>query len=283
MRSLFLLFVTLFIGAACNTKTATTSSGSISATAPFVWETAFPKDMYVSLAFSAPDGEPAKVEAMMNAWETSVNGYDFFRNAGTRAEKTDTITGPNQLRDGEFAIYKAINWPYPEYPDALAITQIFAIRYNRGESNEYVAIQEADVIMNDEDFDFDSSNPATFDYDFQTVLLHELGHFLGLQHKPENYPRAQTVMYPRVCSQDSVFCIGVKQAPLAVDRQDLAAKYGIVLPLTAGGSAITSAPRTYTRNPSDAGELTKIILELRANGDCVHHADGVEFTRHQMK
>jgi hypothetical protein len=29
--------------------------------------------------------------------------------------------------------------------------------------------------------------------------------------------------------------------------------------------------------------MTKIILELRANGECIHHADGVEFTRHQMK
>ncbi|MES2525744.1 MAG: matrixin family metalloprotease [Bdellovibrionota bacterium] len=280
MRSLFLLFVTLFIGAACNTKTATTSSGSISATAPFVWETAFPKDILVSVAFSTPD-EQTKITAMMTAWETGAAGYDFFREVspGTEPERTDTITGPNQLRDGKFAIYKATQWPYPEFPDALAITQIFAIRYNRGESSEYVAIQEADVIMNYEDFLFDDASPMAFDYDFQTVLLHELGHFLGLQHKPRSYNRNNTVMYPSIYSQS----LEVKQVPQLIDRQDLASKYSITLPpLTAGGSAIATSPRTYTRNPSDAGEMTKIVLELRANGECVHHADGVEFTRHQM-
>jgi hypothetical protein len=278
MRSLLLLFITLFIGAACNKKTASVTSGSVNANAPFIWETSFPKDMLISSEFNNPN-ETTKIDAMLNAWETSLNNYDFFTNAGTDSEKTDSITSSSQLRDNLFGIYKATSWPYPEYPDALAITQIFAIRYNHGESNEYVAMVEADIIMNYDNFLFDSADPSAFDYDFQTVLLHELGHFLGLQHKPRSYPRAQTVMYPSIFSQQSE----VKQTPQTIDRQDLAAKYSITLPLTAAGSAIVGTPKSYARNPGTTGEMTKIILELRANGECIHHADGVEFTRHQMK
>ena len=279
MRSLFFFLFILTVFAGCNTKKAETSSGNISATAPFIWETSFPKDIYVSSAYSTV-AEQTKITDTANAWETALNNYDFFTIAGmAEPEKTATITSTSQLRDNVFGIYKAGpgDWPYPEYPDALAITQIFALRFNRGESNEYVSIQEADIIMNYDNFAFD--DPFAFDYDFKTVLLHEMGHFLGLQHKARTYPRANTVMYP------SIFSTEVKQTPLTVDIQDMASKYSIVVPLTAGGgSAIASgSTRSYTKDPGDSGEMTKIILELRANGECVHHADGVEFARHQTR
>lgn len=283
MRSLLILVLTLFIGAACKTKTASVSSGSVSANAPFLWESGFPKNMYVSEAFSTPDeqakGTDAKVTASMATWESSLNNTNFFVEVGTIVERTDSITSPNQLRDNVFAVYKATNWPYPQYPDALAITQIFALRENAGDSDEFLSIREADIIMNYEDFYFDEIDTNIYDYDFRTVLVHELGHFLGLQHKPESYPRGQTVMYPRIYSQS----VETKPDPFLVDRQDLALKYGITLPATAGGSAITSAPRVYKARPGTTGEMIKIILELKANGECVHHADGVEFARHQMR
>lgn len=278
MRSLFSLLFIIFALIGCNAKKAETSSGSISADAPFIWETSFPKDILVSTAFTTPD-EQTKVIEMTTAWETALNGYNFFTMAGADSERTTTITSTSQLRDGILGIYKAGDgdWPYPEFPDALAITQIFAIRYNRGASNEYVAIQEADIIMNFDNFAFD--DPMSFDYDFRTVLLHELGHFLGLQHKPRTFNRDNTVMYPSIFSYES------KQAPLLVDRQDMAAKYSITLPLTAGGggSAIAGRTRRFTRSPGDEGEMTKIVLELKASGECVHYADGAVIKRHQAK
>lgn len=277
MRSLFSLLFIIFALIGCNAKKAETSSGSISADAPFIWETSFPKDLRVSTAFTSPD-EQTKIIEMTTAWETALNGYNFFNVISGEPEKTATITSTSQLRDNVLGVYKAGagDWPYPEFPDALAITQIFAIRYNRGASNEYVSIQEADIIMNYQTFAFD--NPAAFDYDFRTVLLHELGHFLGLQHKPRTFNRDNTVMYPSIFSYES------KQAPLPIDRQDMAAKYSITLPLTAGGgSAIAGRTRSFTRNPGDEGEMTKIVLELKASGECVHYADGAVIKRHQAK
>ncbi len=266
----------LILFAACNSKTASVTSGSVSQTAPYIWDGPnFPKNVKISTAFTDP-GETAKITEMATAWDSAMNNQVQFFNfiIGTESEKTNSISGPNQLRDNVFGIYKAANWPYPEYPDALAITQIFAIRYNSGSSNEYVAIQEADIIMNDENFDFDTGG---FDYDFRTVLLHEMGHFLGLQHKPRDYNRNNTVMYPSIYSYET------KRIPQTIDKQDLSEKYNIVLPLTAGGSAITSDPVSYTKKPGDAGEVVKVILELRANGDCIHRMDGVETERHHIR
>jgi hypothetical protein len=273
MRLLLLPFFIIAL-VACNSKTASVTSGSVSATAPFVWEGApFPKTMFISDQYSTVD-EQTKINDMMTAWETAMNHYDFFTVSGSADTKDINVANfsTSSLRDGKLSIYKATMWPYPDYPDALAITQIFAIRYNSGSSDEFVAIQEADILVNYEFFEYDTTG---FSYDYQTVILHELGHFLGLQHKPRSYNRNNSVMYPSIYSYEQ------KREPLTIDKQDLASKYSITLPLTAGGSSITSSPRTYSKRGS--GETTKILFELKANGWCVHHADGVEFARHQTR
>jgi hypothetical protein len=273
MRPLILLiFILALVG--CNSKTAIVKSGSVNAQAPFLWETTFPKQMYISDAYSDA-AEITKINESMSAWETAMNNTDFFNTAGTDTRDIDAINeATSVLRDSKLSIYKAMVWPYPDYPYALAITQIFAIRYNNGDSDEYVAIQEADIILNYENFEFDTDG---FSYDFKTVLVHELGHFLGLQHKPTSYNRNNTVMYP------SIYSYEIKQTPLTIDKQDMAEKYGITLPLNAGGSSIVAKPQTYRRAPGDTGQPTKIVLELRANGECVHHADGAVIARHQTR
>lgn len=271
MRSFFHLALTILITVACNSKTASVTSGKANAEAPFIWESGFPKSIALSTEYSTQP-ERDKINESLAAWETGLNNYNFFQDGGTTAELFNVVYGsmPN-IRDNQFVIYKATKWPYPQYPDALAITQIFAIRYNVGDSDEYVSIQEADVIMNYEDFSFDGGG---FSYDFRTVLVHELGHFLGLQHKPRSYNRDNTVMYP------SIFSYEEKRTPLTVDIQDLAGKYSITLPLSSQNSAIASERPVYRKKPGDPGAATVYILELRANGMCVHHRDGVTVSRH---
>lgn len=276
MRSLFSTILAALVFSACNSKTASVASGSVNADAPFLWETSFPKQMYLSQAFTDVN-EQNKINETMVAWETAMNNYDFFNTAGTDTEKTTGLSSTSSLRDNKLGIYRATDWPYPEYPDALAITQIFAIRYNVGDSDEYVAIQEADVIMNYENFTFYLDTNGGFEYDFRTVLLHELGHFLGLQHKPRSYNRNNTVMYP------SIYTTEVKRTPKTVDVQDMAGKYHITVPLTAGGSAIVSKPKVYTKKAGDEGQMTKVILELKSNGECVHHENGAVVKRHSVK
>lgn len=280
MRPLLFLSLVIILAAGCNSKTASVTSGSVNAEAPFIWEGSdFPKDIYYSENFvntlDPTEDKVDEINEMLDVWESSMLNYDFFTKMGPATEKTDTITSTSQLRDNKFVIYKATKWPYPEFKRALAITQIFAIRYNRGDKDEYVDIQEADIIMNYQWFEFDTGG---FDYDFRTVLLHELGHFLGLSHKPESYDRDNTIMYPSITS------IEIKQAPLTVDKQDMAAKYSLsYAPLNSSGSSIVAPKKVYKKKPGDQGEMTKIILELRADGECVHHVDGEISSRHQTR
>lgn len=273
MRTILCVFL-LTIFASCNktSKTASTTKGSINAEAPYLWlNPNFPKSLAVSNAFLA--SEITSTHAMGDAWSTALeNKVDFF-NYATTTEKTVGLTNPGTLSDGILGVYKAETWIYPDYPDALAVTQIFAIRYNRGTPDEFVAIEEADIIMNYQNFEFD--DPAiSYDYDFQTVMLHEMGHFLGLGHKARTSPRAESVMYP------SIYYYEVKQVPQLVDIGDLSSKYKITLTGSSSPASSGSLP-DYQANGS--GEPVKIILELKADGECVHHEDGAVVLRHHVK
>lgn len=275
MRTSFLLFLLIFLASCNGTKTASTTKASINSEAPYFWmDKSFPKTLRVSTAFSA--SEVTNLEAMGTAWKTAVEDKATFFAYGTReAEITNTISSSGAFRDGVLGVYRATKWPYPDYSDALAVTQIFAYRYNVGSSSEYVAIDEADIIMNYEWFDFDNPDPYAYSYDFRTVMLHEMGHFLGLLHKPKTYPRADSVMYP------SIFSTEIKRVPQSIDAADLANKYSITLG-TGSASAITSG-EAPVYEPQDAGVPVQIILELKKSGECVHRMDGVEIQRHHVK
>lgn len=270
MRTILLVFLLSFMASCNQTKTASTTKGSINAEAPYLWVNPnFPKTLRISTAFV--DGEPAKIEATGDQWSTSLeNEVDFF-NYTTTTEKSHLVSSPSKLNDGILGIYKSDPWIYPDYPEALAVTQIFGLRHNRGYPDEHVSIEEADIIMNYDGFTFDEAL-GWDNYDFRTVMLHEMGHFLGLGHKTI-LPKAETVMYPSINHTE------VKQVPFVADISDLASKYNIALSGSGNPTNMGSLP---VYEPRDAGERVKIILELRADGMCVHHEDGAEVLRHQL-
>lgn len=283
MRNFLPLFILLpLVGCIKSPTTATTvKGGAVNADAPYYWENpSFPKTMAISGQFSTD--EITKIKAMGTAWKSGLSpSTNFFAYTEGASEKTTSLSNINQFNDGTLGIYKASsNWPYPDYPYALAVTQLFAIRYNRGASNEYVAIQEADIVMNYKNFRFDNVDPAVYDYDFQTVMLHEMGHFLGLSHKPTSFDRDDSVMYPSIYSSEE------KRSPLPIDISDIASKYSISMLLGSSGStasAMSGDESNYRPNPGEVGEKIKIIIELRAGGECVHTEDGVETQRHHIK
>lgn len=257
-------------------KSSTATSGSSSsANAPYYWNSAFPKTVYISDAFSA--GEATHINSMGTAWETSVNNYNFFTfPVGRTAEITPVTSLDDFYDDGILAIYKAsAAWPtgLPTY--ALAVTQLYGRRYNTGSASEFVDIEHADIIINEKFYNFDTTMDSN-DFDFRTVMLHEMGHFLGLQHNTTT-ARASTVMYPNINGDEE------KQAPFIDDKVILADTYNITLPLTPGLMAATADRPSYSKAPGDLGEGVKIVFELRADGDCVHRIDGVEKERHRVK
>jgi hypothetical protein len=107
---------------------------------------------------------------------------------------TYDLTGPNQ----NVITFHDDQWPYEERDrgqSGEAVSPVIALTTVSfdPESGEIV---DADVEINSADHDVvsftDMPGPPTDAYDLQAVLTHELGHFLGLAHSPDQ----QAVMNP---------------------------------------------------------------------------------------
>jgi hypothetical protein len=265
------------------------SSGSPNADAPYIWKNkTFPKTLNISDDFSA--SERSNITAMASAWDGAVdNAKNFFTFGQDVADKSNIVSA-DELYDNELGIYKTTIWPDDIPSSALAVTQIFGRRYNVGSPEEYVAIEHADILINydrNKGYNFDSVDDADYSgYDLRTVVLHEMGHFLGLGHIPTFTRResaysnmtlaqykASSVMYPSISS------IEEKRVPTTRDENELYYKY--VSTGAAGGSAMSAGTRRY--EPRDTGLESRIILELHADGTCVHKENGAVLKRHSLK
>ncbi len=275
MKSLLIFLIGLFIASSCTpTKTVESEvgSGNINVDAPYLWSSqAFPRNLKISSDFSA--AEVSNIQAMSNAWETAVeNKKNFFTNTERTPEVSSNNMDLDDLGDDDVnGVYKITHWPLELNSGALAVTQLFGRRYNIGDNDEYVRIEHADVLINENLYDFrtvDGAGGGT--YDLRTVVLHELGHFLGLSHKYGN-----TVMVP------SIGTGSVARTPTSVDTIDMADKYHLTLGSGSSSAAIGNTRPTYS--PRDGGQKIKIMIELRANGECVHIENGAVIQRHSVK
>lgn len=279
MKLLALLSLT-FIVVACNsagTGEGDVTSGSINIHAPYIWgNKSFPKTLYISDSFTT--AEANSIKDMSLAWKAAVNNIQFFdHTSSTTSEISQNIKNMDSYLDSTFGIYKNKNWIKTGIKgSALAVTQLYGIRQNIGDSNEYVDIRHADIIMNYDYYRFYTNTTKDPDadaghYDLRTVVLHEMGHFLGLGHRPY---ADDSIMIESVSENTT------NRAPTSLDKQDIAEKYGMTLMTKISGFAAMNIQDNFYKPTSDKNQEVRIVIELRSDGECVHKENGVVVKRH---
>jgi hypothetical protein len=195
------------------------------------------------------------IDEMAANWNNSISEVILFK---VPSETTSNKRYPNLVdyRDNEMGVYLIDDWFNELSPAALAITQFFGITKNKGTNEEYLELIHADILINTEQHYFSNDPYDETSYDIQSVILHEMGHFIGLQHNIKD----PSVMAPHLRINQSERSIYPADANKVLDRyQSMPVK-------TMETPTILGAIKSKTKI-----EIQRGIIELRSNGKCYHY------------
>lgn len=271
MRLLLGLFILTSLLASCKPQTTTTQSASPPILPNYCtigkWSTLGSSPLNLKIANGANSftaGEISALESVATEWNNAIPGKAFF----TVPFNTTAITGygtVSEFKDSEMGIYKSHAWFSDVSSQALAITQFYGyVRSSPGLGN-YIDLTHADIIVNYKDFGTTLTTTPTGhgDFDLATVVIHEMGHFLGLCHETSH----QSIMQPYYNS--------TQRTLMAYDKTKINDLYtnNVITPMLAKTSAnAISAP---------TGTPVRGIIELRANGKCMHYINGKLVYEHE--
>ena len=205
----------------------------------------FPINLQISTDFASE--EASVIGNASTSWSESVDdSIQFFE---TSSSTTPLDQNLSSYKDSTYGVYKLTTWPTELPAMALAVTQIYGIHKDIGGNNERIEISHADILVNYEYFTF--STDDSWGYDLESVILHEMGHFLGLYH--EENPSIDSVMYPTISRYN------INRTPHEIDEENLNSKYI---------RNINSALNRLAVNTSDLEYSEEVVLqfELLANG-----------------
>ena len=183
--------------------------GVSSSNTPSKWsDSDLPLQLMISSDFDSD--ESVAIGDMASKWTSAANSSTNFIESYDASAATNNYSNLDDYNDGVVGVYKVDNWYDDLPPTALAVTQIFGSFVG-----SQIRIDHADILINYEYFEFSAGN--SYGYDLQTVVLHEMGHLLGLYHNfdlPDD-----SIMYPSISRFD------IKRDLLEYDIQNIQEKY----------------------------------------------------------
>lgn len=198
------------------------------------------------------------IEQMAKVWNDAISPTTTFFHLPFGIAATTGSSTLAGFRDNELGIYKSHTWFSDVSSGALAITQYYGVLRNDPTLGNYIDLTHADIIVNYRDFgtQFSMNGNSIISYDLPTVLLHEMGHFLGLCHE-NNY---DSIMAP--------YYISTQRSLKIFDTNKIRALY-------LNNQNYSGAIRVQQKASSvPEGTPVKGIVELNADGKCRHYLNG---------
>lgn len=266
MKSIFICSL-LFLVAACFKVDEKVSTSNISKPDYYMWNRAFPQNIYLADGYDNRtcnnqnsdicENEDVSqstfiTELMASRWNNLYSNITFIelKDVNPPADFKKKYSSIKEVNsDGYSGLYtlSSAEWQAAGFASSTLGVTILLGRTNQ--QKQYI-IQEGDILIN---------NRTSNSYNLGTILLHELGHFLGLQHL-EPKDKSSTVMFPRISEGD------IKQTPTSLDKQTLAGLYQIT-----GSTGQNSRHREIENG---TGSEIRVIFELGADKTCRHLING---------
>lgn len=193
-----LILASLFIISSCGPKGIYYDSQTASNQSLKSWNmTDFPLTVYVPVEMNA---YRVSIENSASTWEAAfgrkVFNFVFDNNAYPNTQWTGTC---QSMQDSYFGLFKNLNWNIANdcssNSNGFVDNQVLAFTGTKTQGK----IIHADVLFNFRYFNFGDVETVSDSQlvDFESVLTHELGHFLGLNHV-ETVTDASSIMNPTI-------------------------------------------------------------------------------------
>ena len=192
-------------------------------------------------------------EQMAKRWEDAVPWLDFFSFPFEIVDNVD-YHSDKQYRDSEMGIYNSTEWLINDDTEILAATNYFGIP--RG---KYLQLTHVDIIVNSKHHKF-SFDPFVWNkYYIPCIILHELGHMVGLPHSEDD--EAESVMYKSTFPNNNTCNLA------EVDIKNIQKKYAVANPKREVWSGSLAESERH-------GEIFYGTHKLKADGSCTHEKAG---------